>query len=458
MSASLDEYLDKNDKRALDELKELIRIPSVSADSKFKGDVKRACDFVADKLKAAGLSVDVSTVNDSHPIIYGEWLKAPGAPTVLIYGHYDVQPADPLELWESGPFDPVEKDGDLVARGSTDDKGQMYTHVKAIEALLKVNAKLPVNVKVLIEGEEEVGSKNLGEYMDKNAARLKCDVAIISDTSMYDYDMPAVTYGLKGLAYYELFVQGPIRDLHSGSFGGAVQNPINALCTVIAAMKDADGRIQLPGFYDDVKPLTQQEREEFASLGFDEKRFATEQGVKQVFGEKGYTTLERKWARPTCDVNGIGGGYQGEGAKTVLPAKAFAKFSFRLVPNQDPKKITASLKTFLEHHMPPGVTYELKDHHGAPGVVVPLDSPYMAAASAALEAVYGKKPYFIREGGSIPVVTDFKKRLGVDTLLMGYGLPDDKPHSPNEKFRIADYFKGIRVNCKLLEEIAKIKK
>jgi acetylornithine deacetylase/succinyl-diaminopimelate desuccinylase-like protein len=458
MSASLAEYLDKNDARSLEELKDLIRIPSVSADSKFKGDVKRACDFVADKLKSAGLAVDVSTVNDSHPIIYAEWLKAPGAPTVLIYGHYDVQPPDPLELWESGPFDPVEKNGDLIARGSTDDKGQMYTHVKAIEALLKVNGKLPVNVKMLIEGEEEVGSKNLGEYLDKNAKRLTCDVAIISDTSMYDYDMPAVTYGLKGLAYFELFVQGPIRDLHSGSFGGAVQNPLNALCTVIAAMKDADGRIQLPGFYDDVKPLTQQERDEFASLGFDEKRFQKELEVPALFGEKGYTTLERKWARPTCDVNGIGGGYQGEGAKTVLPAKAFAKFSFRLVPNQDPKKITASLKTFLEHHMPPGVTYELKDHHGAPGVVVPLDSPYMAAAATALEAVYGKKPYFIREGGSIPVVTDFKVRLGVDTLLMGYGLPDDRPHSPNEKFRIKDFFRGIRTNCRLLEEIAKIKK
>jgi acetylornithine deacetylase/succinyl-diaminopimelate desuccinylase-like protein len=456
--SALAEYLDKNDARSLEELKELIRIPSVSADSKHRGDVKKACDYVADKLKAAGLTVEVSTVSDSHPIILAEWLKAPGAPTVLIYGHYDVQPPDPLELWESGPFDPIEKDGDLIARGSTDDKGQMYTHVKAIEALLAVEKKLPVNVKVLIEGEEEVGSKNLGEYLDKNAKRLQCDVAVVSDTSMYDYDIPAVTYGLKGLAYYELFVQGAIRDLHSGSFGGAVQNPCNALANVIAAIKDADGRIQLPGFYDDVKPLTKQERDEFASLGFDEKRYQKELEVPALFGEKDFTTIERKWARPTFDVNGIWGGYQGEGAKTVLPAKAGAKFSFRLVPNQDPKKITASLETFLKKHMPPGVTYELKPHHGAPGVVVPLDSPYMAAASAAFQSVYGKKPLFIREGGSIPVVTDFKVRLGVDTLLMGYGLPDDKPHSPNEKFRIADYFRGIRVNCKLLEEIAKIEK
>lgn len=458
MSASLAEYLDKNDAKSLEELKELIRIPSVSADSKFKGDVKRACEYVADKLKSAGLSVEIVNMSAGHPIIFAEWMKAPGAPTVLIYGHYDVQPPDPLDLWESGPFDPVEKNGDLVARGSTDDKGQMYTHVKALEALLKVNGKLPVNVKVLIEGEEECGSKALNEFLDKHSDKLKCDVAIISDTSMYDYDMPAVTYGLKGIAYYELLVQGPIRDLHSGSFGGAVQNPCNALANVIAAIKDADGRVQLPGFYDDVKPLSQQERDEFASLGFDEKRFASEQGVKAVFGEKGFTTLERKWARPTFDVNGMWGGYQGEGAKTVLPAKAGAKFSFRLVPNQEPKKITKALETFLQHHMPPGVTYELISHHGAPGVVVPLDSPYMAAASTALEAVYGKKPVFIREGGSIPVVTDFKVRLGVDTLLMGYGLPDDKPHSPNEKFRIADYFKGIRVNCRLLEEIAKIKK
>ena len=456
--SALAEYLDKNDARALEELKELIRIPSVSAESKHKGDVKKACDYVADKLKTAGLAVEVSTVSDSHPIIYAEWLKAPGAPTVLIYGHYDVQPPDPLDLWESGPFDPIEKDGDLVARGSTDDKGQMYTHVKAIEALLAVEKKLPVNVKVLIEGEEEVGSKNLGEYLEKNASRLKCDVAVISDTSMYDVDIPAVTYGLKGLAYYELFVQGAVRDLHSGSFGGAVQNPCNALANVITAIKDADGRIQLPGFYDDVKPLTKQERDEFASLGFDEKRYQKELEVPALFGEKDYTTVERKWARPTFDVNGIWGGYQGEGAKTVLPAKAGAKFSFRLVPNQDPKKITASLEAFLKKNMPPGVTYELKPHHGAPGVVVPLDSPYMAAASAAFQAVYGKKPLFIREGGSIPVVTDFKVRLGVDTLLMGYGLPDDKPHSPNEKFRIADYFRGIRVNCRLLEEIAKIKK
>ncbi|HVJ80514.1 MAG TPA: dipeptidase [Planctomycetia bacterium] len=455
---AIDDYLAKNHPRAVDELKELLRIPSVSADSRHKGDVRKACQYVADKIKDAGLKVEILETG-GNPIVLGEWLGAPGAPTVLIYGHYDVQPPDPLELWETGPFEPTERNGNLYARGSTDDKGQMYLHVKALEAWMKTEGKLPVNVKILVEGEEEVGSAAIGEYLatPEAAKRLKCDVAVISDTSMFAPDIPAITYGLKGIAYFELFVQGPNRDLHSGSFGGSVQNPCNALGEILAAIKGPDGRIRIPGFYDDVVEPTPAERDAYRKLPFKDDEYRAELGVRDLFGEAGYTTIERKWVRPTFDVNGIWGGYQGEGAKTVLPAKGGAKFSFRLVPNQDPHKIAEALTKFIAEKAPPGITFELKAHHGAGAVVVPLESPYMAAATKALDVAFGKEPVFIREGGSIPIVSDFKKRLGVDTILLGFGLPDDNPHSPNEKFRLKDYERGIRASAHLLKELAAIR-
>lgn len=454
--AAVQDYIAKNHDRYEDELKALLRIPSVSADSKHKDDVRKACQFVADQIKAAGLTPEIIETA-GHPMVYGEWLGAKGAPTVLIYGHYDVQPPDPLNLWISGPFEPTVRDGNIYARGATDDKGQMYTHIKAVEAWLKTEGKMPVNVKFLIEGEEEVGSKNITEYLPKHKDKLKCDYVVISDCSMFAPDIPAITYGLKGLAYFELFLQGPDRDLHSGSFGGSVQNPCNALCEIIAALKDKDGRIQVPGFYDDVVDLTIAEREQFKKIAFSEEQYSKEVGVKQGFGEKGFSSLERRWARPTCDVNGIWGGYQGEGAKTVLPAKAGAKFSFRLVPKQDPKKIAASLEKFIKDICPPGVEYEFRPHHGAEAVVVPLDSLGIKAAVASLEKAYGCKPVFIREGGSIPIVTTFKQVLGADSLLLGFGLPDDNTHSPNEKMCLKDFHRGIQTSAYLLQELANVK-
>ena len=454
---AIDDYLDQHRDRHVAELKELLRIPSVSAQPDRHGDVRAAAEWCRRKLERCGLRAELLETS-GQPIAYGEWLKAPGAPTVLIYGHYDVQPPEPLDLWLSPPFEPTERNGNLYARGSTDDKGQMLTHLQAVEAWLQTSGRLPVNVKVLIEGEEEVGSGGLYGFLPANAAKLKCDVAAISDTSMFDHDMPAVTYGLKGLAYFELFVVGANTDLHSGSFGGAVQNPCNVLAEIIASLKGRHGRILVPGFYDDVVPLTEAERAAFRQLPFDEPKFFASLGLKEGFGETGFTTLERKGARPTCDVHGLWGGYQGEGAKTVLPNKAGAKVSFRLVPKQQPERIAAQLAAHVKALTPPGVTVELKVHHGAPACVVPLDSPYMKAASAALAHAFGKEPVFIREGGSIPIVGAFKETLGVDTLLLGYGLNDDAPHAPNEKFRLADYHRGIRANARLLEELALVGK
>lgn len=453
--ADLASFLDANQHRFEEELKEFLRIPSVSADSRHKDDVRRAAQWVADQLQAAGLEVEIHPTK-GHPIVLGQWLGAPEKPTVLIYGHYDVQPPDPLDLWVTGPFEPTVRGGNLYARGATDDKGQMFTHVKAIEAWTKTAGALPVNVKVLIEGEEEVGSASIGPFLREHKDRLACDYVVISDTSQLGPGKPAITYGLKGLLYFELRVQGPNRDLHSGTFGGSVQNPCNALAEILASLKGPDGRIRVPGFYDDVAELTKEERARMAALPFSEEEFRKDLEVEVLFGEKGYTTLERKWARPTCDVHGLWGGYQGEGAKTVLPAKAGAKFSFRLVPNQAPEKIADAVRTHIAAATPPGVAVELQTHHGAPAFVVPLDSPGIHAAVRAIEHGFGTEPFFIREGGSIPIVSDFKRELGVDSLLLGWGLPDDNTHSPNEKFCLADFHRGIRSSARLLEELASI--
>lgn len=455
--SALDNYLDQHADRFQDELCQLLRIPSVSAMSTHKEDVRRAASWVLAQFQSLGFQSELIET-DGHPIVYAESAKVPGAPTVLVYGHYDVQPPDPLGEWISPPFEPTVRDGNLYARGSTDDKGQMFTHIKSAEAWIKTVGRLPLNLKYVIEGEEEVGSANLDAFVDRHHDRLACDIIVISDTSQFAPGQPAITYGLKGIAYFELRLTGPSQDLHSGVFGGAVTNPANALVRMLTALVNERGQVQLPGFYDDVLPVTDAERVAMRKLGFDEQEFMRQLGVDALSGEEGYTTLERRWARPTCDINGLTSGYQGEGAKTVLPARASAKFSFRLVPNQDPHQVAESLQAFLAARVPPGIKMELISFHGAPGVVVPLDSPYMEAAAKAIAAGFGRRPVFIREGGSIPVVSTFHDKLGVDTLLLGWGQNDDNTHSPNEKFCLADFHRGIKASAHLWQEISNIKK
>jgi acetylornithine deacetylase/succinyl-diaminopimelate desuccinylase-like protein len=453
---SIDDYLSSNASRFEDELCELLRIPSVSADSKYKADVRKAGQWVLNQFQQLGLKSEMLETA-GHPLVYAESPAVSGAPTVLVYGHYDVQPPDPLGEWISPPFEPTCRDGNIYARGATDDKGQMFTHVKSAEAWLKTVGKVPVQLKFLIEGEEEVGSENLYAFVAANKEKLKADVAVISDCSQFGPGKPAITYGLRGLAYFEVRLTGPKQDLHSGTFGGAVVNPAIVLAKMMAALIDEQGRIQVPGFYDDVTPLSDLERKQFASLPFSEIDFKKQLAVDAVAGEAGYSTSERRSARPTFDINGLTSGYQGEGAKTVLPAKASAKFSFRLVPNQDPAKITKSLEAKLRELCPPGIKMELQQFGAAPGVMVPLESPYVSAAAKAIEHGFGVAPLYMREGGSIPIVGDFKKQLGVDTLLLGWGLDDDNTHSPNEKFNLADFHRGIKSSAALWQELANIK-
>jgi acetylornithine deacetylase/succinyl-diaminopimelate desuccinylase-like protein len=436
------DYLEKNRERFLNELLDLLRIPSVSADSKFKGDVRRAAEFVRDSLRNAG--ADVAEIHETagHPIVYGEKLVDPAKPTVLVYGHYDVQPADPYELWHSPPFEPVIKDGKIWARGSADDKGQFYMHVKAFEAMMATNA-LPCNVKFMIEGEEEVGSPNLGPFVARNRDKLKADVILISDTAMIANDVPSIDTGLRGLSYLEVEVVGANRDLHSGVYGGAVANPINVLARMIASLHDEAGRITIPGFYDDVLNLSPDERARLNEAPFDLEAYKKDLGIGEVEGEAGYTTLERTGTRPTLDCNGIWGGYTGEGAKTVLPSKASAKISMRLVPNQSSEKIT---ELFTKHFLslaPKSVKVTVTPHHGGEPYLTPLDSPAYRAAEKALEESFGKKPVPTRGGGSIPIVALFEKELGLKTVLMGFGLDSDALHSPNEHYGLFNFYKGI---------------
>ncbi len=455
--ADLDAYLEKHKQRFEKELCELLRIPSISADSRHRSDVRGAAEWVASQFRKLKLATEI-VETPGHPIVYAESPPVAGAPTVLVYGHYDVQPPDPLDEWISPPFEPTEREGNLYARGATDDKGQMLTHVKSAEAWMATAGHLPVQLKFLIEGEEETGSTSLEPFIKEHAQRLACDCVVISDCCQFGPGQPAITYGLRGIAYYELRLSGPKQDLHSGTFGGGVANPATALCTMLAALVNERGQIQVPGFYDDVAPLTQRERSEIEKLPFDEAEFMRQIGVDVLAGEEGFGTLERRWTRPTFDVNGLSSGYQGEGAKTVLPARAVAKFSFRLVPNQDPKKISAALDKRLQELCPAGIRMELIDFHGAPGVVVPLDSPYMAAAERAIATGFGRAPVYIREGGSIPVVATFHELLGVDTLLLGWGLNDDNTHSPNEKFCLADFHRGIKASAHLWHELGQLTK
>ncbi|WP_022802254.1 dipeptidase [Deinococcus ficus] len=441
-----------NREEANQELFELLRIPSVSSDSTRKADMHAAADFLRAKLAAIGFMARVDATQ-GHPVVYAEHLQAPGQPTVLIYGHYDVQPEAPLEEWVTPPFEPTVRDGRIYARGSTDDKGQAYAHVKGVELLLQQGA-LPVNVKFLLEGEEEVGSPNLEPYLRDHAQELACDVIVISDGSRFAADVPTVTYGLRGLSYVEIHVQGANRDLHSGSYGGAAPNPINALCEIIAGLKDEQGRVTIPGFYDGVEDLTPEEREMWAKLPHDDAEFAASIGVPALPGEAGYSTLERIWARPTLDVNGIWGGFQGEGSKTVIAAKAGAKVSMRLVPGQDPARITRLIQEYVPQIAPQGVHAEVREHHGGQPVKFDLSSPYIKAADRALKRVFGREAAFARTGGSIPIVAAFSAILKAPVLLVDMGLNEDAPHSPNESFAISDYHNGILTSAYLLEELA----
>jgi succinyl-diaminopimelate desuccinylase len=452
--SDIDAYLEAHHDQFESDLCELLRIPSVSADSRHRPDIRRAAEWLMAKFRRLKLTCELIETA-GHPIVFAETPQVAGAPTVLVYGHYDVQPPDPLDEWISPAFEPTVRDGNLYARGATDDKGQMLTHVLSVESWMRTAGKLPINVKLLIEGEEEVGSENLDKFIESHRGRLACDVVVISDTSQFADGVPAITYGLRGIAYYELRLRGPKQDLHSGTFGGAVKNPAIALAEMLSALIDENGRVQVPGFYDDVEQLSDTERKQFAALPFDEAAFRSQIGVSATFGEQGFSTLERRWARPTFDVHGLTSGYQGEGAKTVLPAKASGKFSFRLVPKQDPKKITVALRARLKELCPPGIEMELLDFHGAPGVVVPLESSFMAAAARAIEHGFGQAPVYIREGGSIPVVSTFRNLLGVDTLLLGWGRDDDNTHSPNEKFNLADFHRGIKSSARLWQELAK---
>ena len=444
--------IEQEKERYLEELKEYLRIPSISTEPEHIDDVVRCSEFVVDKLKQAGLAVE-SFNNGGNPLVFAEWNGAEGKPTILFYGHYDVQPVDPVEEWDSPPFEPTIQGDLLVARGATDDKGQSFTHIKAVEAILQQRGELPVNVKFILEGEEEVGGESIERFVHEDAGeKLGCDAVVISDTSMFAPGQPSLLYGLKGLAYMELRVTGPNRDLHSGTFGGAVANPANALCQVISRLQDPEtGEILVPGFYDDVLPLEDWERKEFGELPFDESAYKGDLGVEQLFGEEGYSTLERTWGRPTLDVNGLFSGYQGEGAKTVLPARAGAKVSMRLVPNQDPEKISRLFADYVETLTPTGVEVEVSGVHGAQPVLIDIRGPIADAAMAAQEDIFGARPVRVREGGSIPIVASFSSVLGVPALLMGFGLPDDRLHAPNEKFNISHFYDGIRAVVRLLD-------
>lgn len=446
--ATINNYINENKERVLNELLELLRIPSVSADSKYKGDVIKTAEAVKVRLMEAGADkVEVSPTK-GFPVVYGEKIIDPKKPTILVYGHYDVQPADPLNLWDSPPFEPVIKktelhpDGAIFARGSCDDKGQMYMHVKAFELMMRTNT-LPCNVKFMIEGEEEVGSPSLGEWIVNNKEKLKGDVILISDTSIIANNTPSIDTGLRGLAYMEVEVDGPNRDLHSGVYGGAVANPVNMLCKMIASCHDENNHITIPGFYDGVEDLSKEYRDDLNKAPFNLEDFKKDLGVNDVWGEKGYTTTERTGIRPTLDVNGIWGGYIGEGAKTVLPAKAFAKISMRLVPGQNSDEISTKFQKYFESIAPKSVKVKVKPHHGGEPVVVSTESAGYKAASMAMTETFGKKPVPTRGGGSIPIVALFKKELGLDSILFGFGLDTDALHSPNEHYGLFNYYKGI---------------
>jgi acetylornithine deacetylase/succinyl-diaminopimelate desuccinylase-like protein len=453
-SASAIEYARQNRERYLQELQEFVGIPSVSTLSEHKGDMERAAEWVANQMRAVGLENVSILPTDGHPVAFGEWLHASGKPTVLVYGHYDVQPVDPLDEWLTPPFEATVHGETMYGRGASDMKGNVHETLKALEAL-RANGGIPLNVKVLIEGEEEIGSKNLGAFIDKHADLLKADLCVNADSGILAPDMPSIVYGLRGLAYFEVWVYGPAQDLHSGTFGGSIANPAQVLCELVAGMHDAQGKVTLPRFYDRVRALTEEDRAEYARLPINDEIWQAMTGVTAVTGEEGFTTAERTGARPTLEVNGLLSGFTGEGAKTVLPAKAMAKISTRLVPFQDDTAIEGMLKQYVAAHVPPTVRWEVKRvTTTAPGVLLDRDSVGARAAGAALRDTFGSDPIFIAQGGSVPIVTMIQEKLGMDSVLLGFGLPDDKIHGPNEKLHLPTYFRGIEVFIRFFENIA----
>ncbi|HLW38961.1 MAG TPA: dipeptidase [Brumimicrobium sp.] len=457
------EFILANKQRFLDELFEFLRIPSISADPAYKKEVKKAAEWVAKNLKDAGADNIEVCETEGHPIVYGEKIIDKNLPTILVYGHYDVQPADPIELWDSPAFEPIIKkteihpEGAIFARGACDDKGQVFMHMKAFEAMMKTN-ELPCNVKFMIEGEEEVGSPNLAVFIKKEKKRLEADIIVISDTGIISKDTPSITTGLRGLSYVEVEITGPNRDLHSGLYGGAVANPINILSDMISKLMDEDNKITIPGFYDKVEVVSEEERAEMARAPFNEEEYKNAIKIKSIHGEKGYTTRERASIRPTLDVNGIWGGYIGEGAKTVLPSKANAKISMRLVPHQDPDEITELFTQYFKTLAPDSVTVKVNPHHGGYPVVTPIDSHGYIAASKAMEKTFNKKPIPLRSGGSIPIVALFEDVLGLKSVLMGFGLDSDAIHSPNENYGLFNFYKGIETIPYFFDEFTQLEK
>jgi acetylornithine deacetylase/succinyl-diaminopimelate desuccinylase-like protein len=452
------DFINVNRERYLEELKALLAIPSISALPEHHGDVLACAEWCAAEMRRIGLDNVRLVDTPGNPVVCGEWLGAPGAPTILFYGHYDVQPVDPLNLWDSPPFEATIRDGELYARGASDDKGQVFMHLKAIEAHLKQNGRLPVNMKIILEGEEEVGSVNLDNFIHDHKAELAADVVVISDSTMFARGVPSMCYGLRGLVYCQIDLRGSSTDLHSGMFGGAVANPAFVLAQMIAQMKDRGGRIKIPGFYDDVRPLQDEERQAWAALPFSEKKYRKDFGVPKLMGETGYTTLERSWARPTLEVNGLLSGFTGEGAKTVLPAVAMAKISMRLVPDQDPGKIADLFQKFVEKITPKTVELKLTRMQGGKPWMTSYDNPFVQAAGRAIEKGFGQKPVFTREGGSIPVVSTFQEELGLPSVLFGVGLPDENAHAPNEKIDLGNFHNGVIASAMLYDEISRVER
>ncbi|MEK4523338.1 dipeptidase [Psychrobacillus sp. FSL W7-1457] len=455
---NLDNYFAEKREQHLEELKKFLSIPSISSLSEHKADMQKGAEWLADSFKQAGLENIVIDETKGHPVVYADWLHAEDKPTVLIYGHYDVQPVDPLNLWESEPFKPEIRDNKLYARGASDDKGQVFMHVKAVEALLELEGSLPVNVKFLIEGEEEVGSPNLEEYIENNKDKLAADVIVISDTGMQGPGQPAVCYGLRGLCGVQIDVKGAKGDLHSGLYGGGVQNSIHALVSILESFRNAEGTIEVEGFYDNVRPLLEEEREAYAALGFSEEELKQEVGVDELFGEKGYTHLERVWARPTLEINGVFGGFSGEGIKTVLPSEAGAKITCRLVPDQDPDEIVEKLKAHIDQHKPAGVTVTVTEFDKGKPFITPFDHPAIQAAGRSYEKVYAVPTAYTRGGGSIPIVAAFDEILGLPVVLMGFGLSTENFHAPNEHFHLENFDKGLRVIGDYYNELASLSK
>jgi acetylornithine deacetylase/succinyl-diaminopimelate desuccinylase-like protein len=459
MSEAAVGYAKAHGDRFVEELKSLLRIPSVSTAPEHRGDVRAAAEFVAEGLRKAGLEnvtlIETTTpTREGHPLVYADWLHLPGKPTVLLYGHYDVQPAEPLDEWKSPPFEPEVRGNDIFARGAVDDKGQMWMHVKALESLMTAEGKLPVNVRVIVEGEEEVGGEGIAAFVREHGEKLKADAALVSDTEMFAPELPTLCVGLRGMIYTELETKGAATDLHSGMYGGAAPNPFVALAQIIAKLKDEDGHIAVPGFYDGIEEPTKDELEAWRSLPFDEEHYRkTEVGSIELTGEPQYSVLERTWSRPTMDVHGMPGGFIGAGAKTVIPARATAKISFRLVPGMKPETTFAKYKAFVESIVPKGITVKVTMIHSGEPIVVSTDNEYVRAATAAMAEVFGKQTVFVRGGGSIPIVGDFVRELGIPTVMMGFGLPDDNLHAPNEKFHLPNFHRGIESIVRFLDKV-----